>query len=287
MRIDDTRILVLGATGDIGTALTRTLVAEGAHVLAQGRDVVRLDVLSVRHGHRVSTVACDLTTADGRARLVQAAASARLDAVVNLVGANRFDCFEDLPEAAIAPLLDATLVAPMRCIHALLPALRRSSAEGARRGGERTLVVNVGSVFGHIGYAGNATYCAAKFGLRGFSEALGRELADTPVRVLHVAPRATRTRFNDARVNALNAALGQHEDTPDAVALAILQAMRAETTRSVLGMPERFFAWLNACAPALVDLALRAKLADIRRFARNTDRTPPLPARAAETGAQE
>jgi short-subunit dehydrogenase len=49
-------------------------------------------------------------------------------------------------------------------------------------------VVNVGSTYGSIGYPGYATYCASKFALRGFSEALRRELADTTVNVLYAAP---------------------------------------------------------------------------------------------------
>jgi short-subunit dehydrogenase len=61
------------------------------------------------------------------------------------------------------------------------------------------MVVNVGSTYGSIGYPGYASYCATKFALRGFSEALRRELADTRVGVLYVAPRATRTSMNSPR----------------------------------------------------------------------------------------
>lgn len=267
MQLAGRRVLVLGASGDIGTALTHALIAAGAQVLAQGRDEIRLDVLATRHGARLEPVACDLTTAEGRTRLVDRAARAPLDAVVNAVGANRFGLFDALPAQDVTTIVETSLLAPMLCIHALLPMLQ-ASATAARRGeATHALVVNVGSVFGHIGYAGNAAYSAAKFGLRGFSEALARELADSPVRVLHVAPRATRTKFNDARVCALNAELGQQEDTPERVAAAIVEAMQRETPRSVIGFPERFFAWLNAAAPALVDGALRKSLGTIRRLA--------------------
>ena len=68
----------------------------------------------------------------------------------------------------------------------------------------------------------------AKFGLRGYSEALDRELAGSHVRVLHVAPRATRTAFNDTRVRALNDVLRQAEDAPEVVRAAVRNANRPE-----------------------------------------------------------
>jgi len=52
-------------------------------------------------------------------------------------------------------------------------------------------VVNIGSTFGSIGHPGFATYCASKFGLRGFTETLRRELSDTGIQVFYIAPRAT------------------------------------------------------------------------------------------------
>jgi NADP-dependent 3-hydroxy acid dehydrogenase YdfG len=77
----------------------------------------------------------------------------------------------------------------MQLCHALLPLLAaHRSAHRQRRLGVR-----------RIGYPGYAVYCASKFALRGFSEALRRELADGPVRVLHLAPRATRTAINPRR----------------------------------------------------------------------------------------
>ena len=78
--------------------------------------------------------------------------------------------------------------------------------------------MNVGSIMGYLGYPGHAAYCASKFALRGFSEALRRELADSPVRVLYLAPRATRTAMNGAGICALNAELGVAMDEPAAVA---------------------------------------------------------------------
>jgi short-subunit dehydrogenase len=120
---------------------------------------------------------------------------------------------------------------------------------------------------GYLGYPGHAAYCASKFALRGFTEALRRELADAPVRVLYLAPRATRTAMNGAAVYALNAELGVAMDEPAAVARELLALLRASSRERLLGMPERLFARLNQLLPGLVDRALRRQLPIIRRHA--------------------
>jgi short-subunit dehydrogenase len=152
-------------------------------------------------------------------------------------------------------------LAPLLLCHALLPALLdRPSAH----------IVNVGSTFGSIGFPGFAAYSASKFAVRGFSEALRRELADTAVRVHYVAPRATRTALATDRVRALNAELGVGMDTPQTVAAAIVRTLRDERREVLLGTPERLFAKLNALAPSLVDRSLRRQLAIVRRHASPT-----------------
>ena len=153
-------------------------------------------------------------------------------------------------------------VAPMLLCHALIPLLaQRAHAH----------IVNVGSTFGSIGFPGFCTYSASKFALRGFSEALRRELADTPIRVHYVAPRATKTALATSRVRAMNKELGVGMDSPQTVAAAIVDALRRERRETFLGVPERLFAKLNGVLPGLVDRSLRKQLAVIRRYATARD----------------
>jgi short-subunit dehydrogenase len=126
--------------------------------------------------------------------------------------------------------------------------------------------VFVGSTFGSIGFPGYTAYCASKFGLRGFSEALRRELADTPVQVIYVAPRATATAMNPEAVNELNQALGNTMDPPEKVAGAILEAMQKDEKRRFLGWPEKLFVVINGVLPRIVDKAMLKQLPVIRRF---------------------
>ena len=103
--------------------------------------------------------------------------------------------------------------------------------------------------------------------MRGFTEALRRELADTSVRVHYVAPRATRTGINTSAVERMNEELGVAMDPPELVAKAVCDMLAGGRAEAVLGWPEKFFARVNGVLPRLVDGALRKQLPVIRRYA--------------------
>ncbi len=145
-----------------------------------------------------------------------AQATTSVNLLINAAGANHFAMLEQLSTDDINAMLMINLHAPILLTRAMLPLLRNT---------EQAMVVNVGSTYGSIGHAGYATYCASKFALRGFSEALRRELADTHVGVLYVAPRATRTTMNSPAAQALNEALKSGVDDPAYVAQAVVMPL--------------------------------------------------------------
>ncbi|MNG97246.1 putative oxidoreductase SadH [compost metagenome] len=169
---------------------------------------------------------------------------------------------DQLDDHDIDALLSVNISAPICLTKLLLPLLKQA---------DNAMVVNVGSTYGSIGYPGYASYCASKFALRGFSEALRRELADTRVGVLYVAPRATHTSMNSPAAQALNDALKASVDDPQAVAAAVIHAIAGDRTTLYLGWPERFFVRLNSLLPNLVDRSLRKQLPLIRRLSTKTD----------------
>jgi short-subunit dehydrogenase len=132
----------------------------------------------------------------------------------------------------------------MLLTQALLPHLR---------GLPRAQIVYVGSALGRIGLPGFSVYSASKFGLRGFAEALRRELADSAVRVQYIGPRSTRTAFNDAAVEAYNLETGTATDPPEVVAAALLRLVESEAAERFVGYPERIAVRLNGVAPTLLD----------------------------------
>lgn len=261
MQPTDCRALLTGASGGIGLALAQSLANAGAHLLLVGRRLEPLQPLLQRYPDQIQLVQADIASRTGRDTLVAAAQNfGGLNCLINAAGVNRFALLDQQDEQQLAELIGLNVTATLQLTQRLLPLLR------AQR---RALVINLGSTFGAIGYPGFAAYCASKFALRGFSEALRRELADTNVRVLYFAPRATRTAMNAPSVVAMNDELGVAMDNPERVAAELLQAIRLEQEERHLGWPERLFVRLNGLLPRVVDQALRKQLPIIQRFARH------------------
>ena len=248
------RAILTGASGGIGRAIAAALAPHCSELVLVGRDAARLAASAAAAGPAARTVIADLATQAGR----DAVSLPGLNLLINNAGAGDFAWLADQSDATLARIVEANVLAPMQLTRRLLPELVRQP---------EAWIVNVGSIMGYLGYPGHAAYCASKFALRGFSEALRRELADGPVRVLHLAPRATRTAMNGAGACAMNAELGVAMDEPAVVASELLALLRRPVRERLLGMPEALFARLNQLVPGLVDRALRRQLSIIRRLA--------------------
>jgi short-subunit dehydrogenase len=246
------RAVLTGASGGIGRAMAAVLAPHCASLVLVGRNPEKLD--AVRKGPHCTTVAADLTTAAGRDAV--AFASSHVNLLVNNAGVGEFTSFAAQSDAAMERILAINALAPMQLTRRLLPALLAQPA---------ACIVNVGSIMGYLGYPGCAAYSASKFALRGFSEALRRELADTSVKVMLLAPRTTRTAMNSRALDALNAELGNASDEPERVSRSLLHLLEHPVRERLIGMPEALFARINQLAPSLVDRALRHQLPQIRR----------------------
>lgn len=258
MNLSNKVVAITGSTGGLGQALAHSMSAKGAHLVLIGRQADRLTALAdtLDAATRCITVE-DLSDSAGIAALAQQLRDMEVDVLVNNAGINEFACFRNLSETDLDSIIGVNLLSPMKLTLALLDHLTE------RRG----MVVNVGSAYGFIGYPGNAVYCASKFGLRGFSEALYREMSGLGLKVVFAAPRAIDTPMNDARVIGLNTELGNHADSPSVVAEAIIRQIETERHRTVMGAPEAFFAKLNGFFPRLVDRALMKKAETVRAWA--------------------
>ncbi len=179
-----------------------------------------------------------------------------LNLLVNNAGVNDFHSYDSQSAAAIERMVIVNLLAPMLLTRALLPVMAKEPA---------AQIVHVGSTFGYIGYPGYAAYCATKFGLRGFNEALDRELSGTPVRSRLFSPRATRTDINAPVVQELNRQLGTTEDDPAEVARQFVAFLERNDTEFRVGFPEKFFALLNQILPGAVSRGMRKQLPRIRQ----------------------
>jgi short-subunit dehydrogenase len=257
MDIAQKTFVLTGATGGIGAAIAVSLDQAGARIILVGRNAEGLaQVVGMLAGQDHQVVEADLTTAQGRQAVVNACGGS-VDGLINNAGYNVFGMFADLSESQLRAMVELNVLAPMLLCQALLPALQKSSGT----------IVNVGSGFGSIGFAGYCGYSASKFALRGFSESLRRELSDTGIEVLYLAPRAVDTAMNRQEVVSMNAELGNKVDSPQYVAQQLLLQLQSGQARRYLGWPERFFVKLNSVFPALVDFALAKQLPVIRKWA--------------------
>ncbi|QOL16478.1 SDR family oxidoreductase [Dickeya dianthicola] len=260
MKLKDKRILLTGASSRTGQELALSLAARGARLYLVGRNEKALLALQNRlpdasHHNILLADLCDEQDRDALAECFPE--NVRLDVLINNTDTSPFGLFEEQNHDVIRRQFALNTEAPILLTHSLLDCI---STPG--------IIMNIGSTLDGIGYPGYSVYCASKFALRGFSEALHRELSSKGIKVLHLAPRAIDTGRNALKSNVLTQALGYRSDNPTWVADQVINALERETVRRWLGWPEKLFVRLNALVPAVVDIAIRRQLAAIQRYAK-------------------
>lgn len=264
MQLENKSVLLTGASGGIGKELALQLASAGARLILCGRNQPVLEELVARlpgEGHRV--LVADIATLEGVAAIdSHCQANGSVDLLVNLAGSNRFALITDLQPDDIENQVQLNLLAPIRL-----------SQRALNWATPPSMIVNVGSTLGAIGYPGYSVYCASKAGLQRYSEALNRELDTERTRVLYVAPRATDTPLNDSRVREMNQVLGNGCDSPQWVARQIIEGILRDQTERWLGWPEKLFVRINALLPALVTASIRKQYAVISQYARKYKET--------------
>jgi short-subunit dehydrogenase len=202
-------------------------------------------------GAFATALPCDIAAPEGPSGLIERAADelGAVDILINSAGLSSFGALAEEEASKIRRLVEVNLTAAMLLAREALPGMmQRASGH----------IVNVGSGFGSIAFPRFAVYSATKFALRGFSEALRRELAGSGIAVTYVAPRTTDTAMNTQAMREFVARTGAAMDPPEAVARVIADAIEQGRREVYIGWPERFFARVNAIAPGLVDRSLAA-----------------------------
>ncbi len=260
MKAGAARVLLTGASGGIGREAAAALVSAGAAVLLAGRHPARLSAQARALGPepRVTWASADLADPAQIERLAAEAAAWGCNVVIHNAGTPAFGALAQQDATTMQQVLQTNLLAPMLLTRLLLPHLTAQP---------RAQVMCVGSALGRIGLPGYTLYSASKFGLRGFAEALRRELAATPVRVQYLGPRTTRTAFNDRHVQAYNRATGAAVDEPADVAAAIVRLLQDEAAECFLGFPEKLAVRINGLAPTWLD-------GSFRRHSRSLEQLP-------------
>ncbi|MBS0560465.1 MAG: 3-oxoacyl-[acyl-carrier-protein] reductase [Proteobacteria bacterium] len=219
-RLDGKTALVTGASGGIGAAIARALHAQGAAVVLSGTRAGVLEELAVALGERAFVCPADLGQPEAADALIAAAEAAAgpLSILVNNAGLTRDMLALRMQDADWQAVIDVDLTAPFRLCRAALRGMLR------RRTGR---IVNISSIVGATGNAGQANYAAAKAGLIGLTKALAQEVAPRGVTVNAVAPGFIDTAMTEVLPAAVRekmmaaiplGRLGQPEDVAAAVA---------------------------------------------------------------------
>lgn len=232
--------IVAGASGAIGSATVRALYARRVNVVLGALYDPTLDAVAreaADYGVSALAVPTDLRKRSEIDLLVARTlvAFGRIDILINAAGIGGTPSLCDASDEELEALVDVNLLGPARLIHAVLPVMKAQ-----RRGS----IVNIGSIAGEAAIMG--MYSASKFGLRGLTDSVRREVRSHNVDVTLIQPGFVRS--------PMNPALGSRVPGPEIVADAIVAALERPRRKRVVPAMYRLPLFIVGAFPALSDL---------------------------------
>ncbi|GAB3889782.1 SDR family NAD(P)-dependent oxidoreductase [Spirosoma agri] len=204
-------VIITGAGSGIGRQLAIQAVASGASVIATDINEAGLTETREAASGDMTTVRLDVADADAikafSEQTIPTLKNRRLILINNAGVALGSGPFAETDLTDFEWLLSINLWGVIRMTKAFLPYMLAQD----RAGGPASHIVNLSSVFGLAGVMHQSAYCTAKFGVRGFSDALRMELLDTAIGVTCVHPGGIKTNI------ALNARIGKNSPVTDAI----------------------------------------------------------------------
>ncbi len=262
---DQPVLLVTGASSGIGAAAARTFADAGYRVSMAARRLDRLEALEQEieaNGGQALAVAADLSAYEDIQKMVSVtlAQFRQVDVLINNAGFGRLKWLEELdPIADIQAQLQINLLAMILVAREVLPHMIE------RRSGH---ILNMSSIGGFVATPTYTAYSASKFGVRGFTEALRREVGVYGIHVTGIYPGSVKTEFKDHA--GIERKTGQ--TTPEALRLEpeeVAQAMLKVITRPrrtvILPWQMRFSIWMNSLFPGIVDWIIEKRFTRLER----------------------
>lgn len=225
MNINESVIMITGASSGIGEATARAALEAGARVILLARRKARLDALAGASTNALP-VTCDVTQSDQIDHAVRlgVARFGRIDVLINNAGQGLYAAVEEIAIPPFRALLDLNLVAPLMMMQAVIPVMRRQGAG---------CIINISSGATLATYPGSAAYTSSRAGLNGLSDVARLELADVGITVSALYPFMTDTEFYQSVSAGQDAARTQAQQgaglahSPDRVAEKILKVIES------------------------------------------------------------
>src|SRR5215216_325 len=201
--LDDKVAIVTGSARGIGRATAELLASQGAKVLINDLDGDVAQQTASEIQGETTVFAGDLTAGDAPEKLIQTAIDAwgRIDIIVNNAGYTLDAPIHKMSDEWFQKMLDIHLIVPFRVIRAAAPHLREP-AKAERERGEEVFrkIVNVSSISGTMGNAGQANYAAGKSAVVGLTKTLAKEWGQFKINVNAVAFGWIETRLTASKV---------------------------------------------------------------------------------------
>lgn len=251
MRLTGKTVVVTGASSGIGRSTALEMARRGAHVVLAARRAEPLEQVAAACralGVRATAVATDVTKPEQCARLI--AAAGEVDVLVNNAGFAVFDAVAEANVEDLQSMMETNYFGMVHCTQAVLPSM-------LQRGGGT--IVNVASITGIMGFARMGGYCATKFAVIGFTEALRDEVLGRGVRVALVCPGTTDTEFfvTAERDKMPGASRLMPAVSPDQVARRVCDAAEDGRYRRILPLMARIFMRLKELSPRTAHVLMR------------------------------
>lgn len=238
--LSDKVAIVTGASRGIGRAIALALASQGAKVVASARNVEALAKLTAEiksQGGDALAVVGDVAVEDDANNLVKQAVAAygQVDIFINNAGITRDGLLLRMKNADWDAVLDTNLKGAFLCTRAVAKVMSK------QRSGR---IINISSVVGEMGNAGQANYCASKAGLLGLTKSVARELARRNVTVNAITPGFITTEMTEDMTEKAQEAMteqiplgrpGSAEDVANAV-IFLASEQSAYITGQVLGV---------------------------------------------------
>lgn len=185
MQLTDKHIIITGVSRGIGLELSKILTEKGAHVYGWGRNAPKY---SNERFHFIKCNVQDENSVNFAATQTLQMSNGRVDGLINNAGLGYFGYLEQQPMDEIKTMIDTNLYGVIYATRSVLGVLK---AQGSGH------IINISSIAGIEGYSQVSVYCATKYAITGYSEALYKELRDFGVKVTCIHPGSTQTNFFD------------------------------------------------------------------------------------------